>query len=356
MVTVVDSLWQYFITVIMTHDDSPAGAQPKRDIATQLLASEAQFHAIAEAMPQLVFRTTPDGSVDFFNSSWYAFTGFSEGAANGDGWKDALHPDDVERVAAIWDEGRRTEEPCEDEYRLRHHTGEYRWVLTRAQPVKRPDGTVLWWLGTSTDINALKVAEQQRTLMLDEMNHRIKNTLTLVQVIISQTITNANSLEDIDRAVRARISALSIAHDQLINSAWNGADIVEVVDAALKPHRTGRGHFNISGSRLPIGSNRAIALTMALHELATNAAKYGALSSEEGDVDVAWQVDSEDQNFRFVWQESGGPRIANPTRKGFGSKMMEQAVCGYFGGSSKMDYDESGSRFEMISPLSGLKG
>ncbi len=307
-------------------------------------------------MPQLVFRTTPDGNVDFFNSSWYEFTGFPEGSANGTGWKAALHPDDVERVAAIWNEARRTGEPCEDEYRLKHHSGEFRWVLTRAQPVKLPDGTILRWLGTSTDIHAIKVADQQRQFMLEEMSHRIKNTLTLVQIIASQTLKNSDDLEEAGDALQQRISTLAIAHDQLVRSEWAKANITQVVDAALAPHRTGLGNFKISGPDLPIGSSQAVALTMALHELATNAAKYGALSTEVGLVNLHWLAETAGDRFTLVWEEQGGPPVTQPRRNGFGSKMIEQALTGYFGGASSVTYDPGGLCFELSSPLSGLSG
>ncbi|MFX0541513.1 sensor histidine kinase [Roseovarius sp. S4756] len=322
----------------------------------QLFESEAKFHAIADSVDQMIWSTLPDGFHDYYNSRWYEFTGMPEGSTDGEGWNDMFHPEDQDSAWARWRHSLETGEPYEIEYRLRHRSGEYRWVLGRAQPVRGADGEIVRWYGTCTDIHKIKQAEEQRQLMLAEMNHRVKNSLAMVHAIVSQTLRQADDLEDAKASIQSRIGMMSRAHDRLVQSVWTETRIGEVVDAALSPHRTGQGRFEITGPDIPIGSKQALALTMALHELATNAVKYGALSNAQGRVRVAWSVQpgEDGEVFRFGWSESGGPPVAAPRRQGFGSRMVEQALAGYFNGAAELDYDPRGLLFNLEAPVSGL--
>ncbi len=323
---------------------------------SQLYESEAKFHAIANSVDQMIWSTLPDGFHDYYNDRWYAFTGVPPGSTDGAGWNGMFHPDDQERAWQRWDRSLKTGEPYEIEYRLRHRSGEYRWVLGRAQPVRDKDGTIVRWYGTCTDIHEIKMAEEQRQLMLGEMNHRVKNTLAMVNVMVSQTLRRADSLEDAQLSIQSRIGMMAQAHDQLINATWTETHIREVIDAALAPHRTGEKRFEIEGPDIPIGSKQALGLTMALHELSTNASKYGALSVQQGKVCVTWSVEThdDDNTFRFHWVERDGPTVAPPSRRGFGSRMIEQALAGYFNGRAELSYDPAGLSFDLTAPLTGL--
>ncbi|MDO5758099.1 MAG: HWE histidine kinase domain-containing protein [Rhodobacterales bacterium] len=321
----------------------------------QLYESEAKFHAIADSVDQMIWSTRPDGYHDYYNQRWHDFTGVPEGATYGEGWNDMFHPDDQENAWAVWRHSLETGEPYEVEYRLRHHSGEYRWVLGRAQPVRDEDGTILRWYGSCTDIHEIKMAEQQRQLMLGEMNHRVKNTLAMVNVMVSQTLRQADNMEDAQASIQSRIGMMARAHDQLINANWTETRINEVVRAALAPHRTGEGRFAMGGPDLPIGSKQALALTMALHELSTNATKYGALSAEGGKIGVEWGIaDDDEQSFHFGWTESGGPPVQKPKRSGFGSRMIKQALAGYFNGVAELTYEPAGLKFRLVAPHTGL--
>lgn len=327
-----------------------------QDRERQLYESEAKFHAIANSVNQMIWTTLPDGFHDYYNDRWYEFTGVPEGSTDGEGWNGMFHPDDQ---AGAWQEWRhclQTGDAYEIEYRLRHRSGNYRWVLGRAQPVRAEDGTILRWYGTCTDIHEIKIAEEQRQLMLGEMNHRVKNTLAMVNVMVSQTLRQADSLEDAHTAIQSRIGMLAQAHDRLINAAWAETRINEVVETALAPHRTGKGSFLIDGPDLAIGSKQALAMTMALHELSTNAVKYGALSVGDGAVHVEWGggYDEGKDTFTFRWTEKGGPPVESPTRRGFGSRMIERALPGYFGGSAELTYEREGLIFNLTAPMSGL--
>lgn len=329
----------------------------------QLYESEAKFHAIADSVDQMIWSTLPDGYHDYYNRRWYEFTGVSDGSTDGEAWNGMFHPDDQERAWSKWRHSLATGDPYEIEYRLKHRSGDYRWVLGRAQPVRSSTGEIIRWYGSCTDIHKIKIAEEQRQLMLAEMNHRVKNTLAMVHAIVSQTLRQADSLQDAQASIQSRIGMMAQAHDRLIQSTWTETKIDEVVEAALVPHRSGQGHFKVEqghfkveGPDLPIGSKQALALTMALHELATNAAKYGALSIEAGKIHIYWDLIDQGENavFEFNWVESNGPKVEQPSRRGFGSRMIEQALAGYFNGSAELSYKTEGLSFVLKSLSKGL--
>jgi two-component sensor histidine kinase len=239
---------------------------------------------------------------------------------------------------------------------LRHHSGEYRWVLTRTRAVHDKDGNVIQWLGTCTDIHELKLAQEEKQLMLGEMNHRVKNSLAMVHAMVSQTLRQADNIQDASAAIQSRISMMARAHDRLVSSNWLDAHISEVVEAAIDPHRSKTHNFVISGPDLRIGSKKSLALTMALHELATNATKYGALNSSEGTVQITWDIQDVDGQdvFSFKWEEVGGPAVEKPTRKGFGSRMIEQAVAVYFNGEAELEFASEGLKYTLRAAANGV--
>ncbi|MBS1300952.1 HWE histidine kinase domain-containing protein [Loktanella sp. SALINAS62] len=323
----------------------------------QLEESEAKFHAIADSVDQMIWTTLPDGFHDYYNQRWYQFTGVPEGSTDGEAWNDMFHPDDQDRAWGTWRHSLQTGESYEIEYRLKHHSGGYRWVLGRAQPLRDATGQIQRWYGSCTDIHDIKLAQEQRQLLLAEMNHRVKNTLAMVHAMVSQTLRQSDNLIDARASIQSRISMMAQAHDRLVHTTWTETRIMDVTNAALIPHRMNDDRFTIDGPDLPIGSKQALALTMALHELATNATKYGSLSQVDGQVRITWYTDNTplEPNFNFVWQETGGPAVEKPMRRGFGSRMIEQALAGYFSGNVELDYDRSGLCFKLIAPLMGLQ-
>jgi PAS domain S-box-containing protein len=324
----------------------------ERNMQDALTKSEAEFRTITEAMPQIVFATDARGYADFYNRQWYDFTGLPLGSSTAKSWIEAFHPDDRKPAMQAWTDSFASQVPFEIEYRLRHHSGAYRWVLGRARAVKDADGAVVRWLGTCTDIHEIKVAQEQRQLMLAEMNHRVKNTLSMVHAIVSQSLRQAENIADASASIQARIGMMAQAHDRLVKSTWTQTHISEVVEAALAPHRSDEKRFIIDGPDLAVGSKQSLALTMALHELATNAIKYGALSQPGGKVCVNWKVDN--GVFTFVWKEVGGPAVEVPKRRGFGSRMIENALASYFDGNAELAFDADGVIFRLTASGEGL--
>ena len=208
--------------------------------------------------------------------------------------------------------------------------GNRRYWDVQVSPIMGADGKPERILSISRDITDLKVAEEARGVLAQELAHRMKNSFAMVQAIVTQTLRQAKSMEDGRTAVSQRLSALGRAQDILTRSNFTAADIHDVVAAAIDPHRVVEERISWSGPRLILSSQQALGLSLATHELATNAAKYGALSNETGRVAMAWRV--EDGAFAFDWIETGGPPVTPPASRGFGSKLIERIVASYFDG------------------------
>jgi two-component sensor histidine kinase len=187
--------------------------------------------------------------------------------------------------------------------------------------------------------------EQQRLLMA-ELGHRVKNSLTLVQAMVSQTLREQVSLEGAREALSARIAALGQSHAILIDECWSGASLKQVVEAALKLHgyESHSERFKVTGPAVRLGPRQMLALSMALHELGTNATKYGALSVATGWIEIAWATTrSADGRFlRLQWRECGGPPVMLPQRRGFGSKLIERALKEALDGDVCLSFEPTG--------------
>lgn len=195
-----------------------------------------------------------------------------------------------------------------------------------------------------------KAAEKRQRILQRELAHRMKNTLAMVQAVVTQSLRHAPNLDEAAEVVSARIQALGRAQEMLTEANWEVSDIRAVLETALEPHRDAMERFAMEGPLLDLSSQQAMGLALAIHELATNAAKYGALSQESGRVAIAWAVD-DDRAFRLRWTESAGPPVAAPTRKGFGSRLMERVVPGYFVGRGELRYRPEGLHYTMTGSL-----
>lgn len=232
--------------------------------------------------------------------------------------------------------------------------GNRRYWDVQVSPIMGADGKPERILSISRDITDLKVAEEARALLAQELAHRMKNSLAMVQAIVTQTLRQAKSMEEGRTAVGQRLSALGRAQDILTRSNFTEADIHDVIAAAIDPHRVTEDRISWAGPRLILTSQQALGLSLATHELATNAAKYGALSNDTGRVAMTWRV--EDGAFAFEWVESGGPPVTPPGSRGFGSKLIERIVASYFEGEGRVDFDPSGIRFRLTGMPGGAVG
>jgi PAS domain S-box-containing protein len=216
------------------------------------------------------------------------------------------------------------------------------------------DGQLKRLWGIQRDITDRKRAEEQRTLLINELNHRVKNTLATVQSIASQTLRNAPTMQDAKEAFEGRLMALARAHDVLTNESWEGAELRNIVAQALAPYRSfGEDRLTIKGPEVRLSPRIALALSMALQELTTNAVKHGALSNATGKVDIIWDVVSAEPGIRLhlCWQESGGPPVQTPTRQGFGSRLIERSLARELNGNVQIKFHPEGVLCTVDAPL-----
>jgi two-component system CheB/CheR fusion protein len=210
-----------------------------------------------------------------------------------------------------------------------------RWLAYRLFPLGDGMGVVF------RDITDRKRAEQQRDLLIKELQHRVNNTLATVQAIAAQTFHNSGVDLHARQTFEARLLNLANAHTALTNESWDSVALRDLILSTLRPYGAPNpARFSVSGPDVRVQPKSAVALSMAIHELSTNAAKYGALSVESGRVAIGWTVTN--GRFRLRWQEHGGPPVSPPTRKGFGSIMIERVLAEQLGGGVTISYDASG--------------
>jgi PAS domain S-box-containing protein len=355
--------WDVTVTLIRDAEGKPDRLlSVSRDITESrrselaVRESEARFKTYAQAMPNQVWSATPDGLLDWFNDQVFAYSGLKFEGLTGTGWAQMVHADDIGSAAESWAKARETGKQYEVEFRLRQYDGAWRWHLARALPIKDATGAITRWIGTNTDIDDRKTAEAQQQLLARELEHRMKNTMAMVGAIANQTFRTAATKEDARTIFDARLRALNQAHDVLVASNWTSAPMSVVVDGALTPYRTGEGRIRINGPAIDLSAKQALSLSLALHELATNATKYGALSVPSGTIDVSWDcIASEpERTLRFDWREHGGPTVATPSRRGFGSRLIESTLSSDFGTSVKVEYPPAGVVCSFETRLSNL--
>ena len=324
-----------------------------RDSLDALSQSQARFEVLTDAMPQMVWSTLPDGFHDYYNARWYEFTGVPAGSTDGEGWNDMFHPDDQDAAWTQWRKSLATGEPYEIEYRLRHHSGTYRWTLGRALPVRDPDGTIRRWIGTCTDIDEAKRAAEQNELLSRELSHRIKNIFAVISGLIGLSSRSDPSNQPFAKDLQLRIAALGRAHDfarphSEQSRPLMGATTLHGLMAQLfVPYPAfDEGRLVVRGDDLSVDDRAATPIALVFHELATNAAKYGALSTRDGRVDIEIRVQGE--GLTISWQERGGPQVlATPTRMGFGTRLADMSIVQQLGGVIRRTWAPEGLTVEV---------
>lgn len=261
-------------------------------------------------------------------------------------WTAPIHSDDLHRISAAVEACRIGPQAILDlEYRVvPKGAGRIRWIRSIGRTDLDGAGRRVSLQGVSLDITDRKLVEEQRSLLLNELNHRVKNTLSTVQFLAAQTLRSTESCAQARQVLEDRILALSRAHDVLTSENWGGASLRETVFQALQPFLTTGNRVLTNGPEVKLSPRQTVGLSLALHELATNAAKYGALSNETGEVRVAWCCEIFDGHRRLLltWAESGGPVVAPPSRKGFGSRLIERSLSSELMGAAELDYRPEG--------------
>lgn len=274
-----------------------------------------------------------------------------------------VHPEDREYQQAMVQQAVSSGSPLDMEYRSIWPDGSVHWVQVRGRAVYDRDGVPTGLAGVSLNITDRKKAEERQLLLLEELNHRVKNTLAMVQSIAKQTLRAAPSVEAFPDAFQSRLRALAQAHDLLTRRQWQGASLSEIAALTLEPH-VHAGRVKVGGPPVNLTTGVAVSLHLAFHELATNAAKYGALSAENGRVELDWEIaqqaqppvrtgkDGQAGALVLRWRESGGPPVVAPTRRGFGSRLIERGLAHELEGDVALAFDPAGVRCRLVIPLS----
>ena len=331
------------------------------ETARALSESETQFRVLADAMPQMVWSTQPDGFHDYYNARWYEFTGVPAGTTDGEGWNDMFHVDDQERAWTVWRHSLETGEPYEIEYRLKHHSGTYRWALGRAVAIRDDDGQITRWFGTCTDIDELKKLEQGRELVSQELSHRIKNIFAVVTALVALSARQYPEAKAFSASLRTRIAALARAHEFVrphteTSKPTIGATTLHAFLADLfkaYADEAGAPRVVIQGDDAVFDDQAATSVALLFHELATNAAKYGSLSEKAGQVALSTAL--EEDRFILTWTETGGPPVTGtPSRNGFGSSLATLSVQGQLGGRLEREWRPEGLHIVVDLPATAL--
>ncbi|PYE27004.1 PAS domain S-box-containing protein [Rhizobium sp. PP-CC-3A-592] len=267
---------------------------------------------------------------------------------------DAVLPEDQARVRDAFRKAVERHEEYDVEHRCVLPDGRLRWVHIRGLVYYDADGQASQMSGLSMDITDRKQTEEARAITVRELSHRMKNLMTTVQSVINQTLRQAPDKEAAGRAITSRLQSIGAAQDLLVSGNFSGADLGRIIRATLDPFWDSYpNRIDIDGPDLQISSNLVLTLAMALHELATNAIKYGALSNLSGRIRIRWYAmpDVSLHRLKLIWEESGGPPVSPPTSRGFGTRMIERVLSNSLGGSAELHYDVTGVVFTMEAPI-----
>ncbi|HEX8509401.1 MAG TPA: PAS domain S-box protein [Propionibacteriaceae bacterium] len=320
-------------------------------------AQEERFHLLATSVPQLVFTTFADGDRTWPSPQWVDYTGLGFDKSLGQGWLEAIHPDDRELTRAGWIDAINT-----GEYYIEHRVwravdGEYRWHQTRARPLAGPTGPAEW-IGTMTDIHDLRTLTDRQVVLLAELQHRTRNLLGVVQALAQQTIKKSASLEAFRDGFEERLRALSRVQSMLAELDFGDVSLRALIEAELVAHGDGATHtdkIQTHGPDVVLAPTAAQALALGIHELATNAMKYGALAQPSGKLTVNWSLARQGRHDVAIidWRESGVsmPEREPGARKGYGTELITKALPYQLKAKTELTYGPDGVRCTIAVPV-----
>ena len=247
--------------------------------------------------------------------------------------------------------------PSQHDAALSVGRGKARWIESTIYPVNDSNDHIREIVILSQDVTARVEADQHIHLLMREVNHRSKNLLAVVQAIASQSAIRGDP-KSFAQTFGERLQGLAASHDLLVRNSWETVDLIELVLSQLSHFKSLVGHrIRISGGSLNVSSSAAQTIGMAIHELATNAGKYGSLSNSAGIVSIDWSVShSEEARFEMSWSEAGGPPVQQPTWRGFGTTLIDQMAARALHGEVKLEYAESGVRWTLLAPAGQVTG
>lgn len=320
-----------------------------------LQENEQRLRATYEHTAIGISEIEADGHFLSANEWLCALTGYSRDELLERRCHDLIHPDDVPTDLEQFHRLMSGEfDTYALEQRLLHRDGQVLWVAISASRVDDEFGRPRYGIKVFRDISARKRAEEVRTLLIHELNHRVKNTLSTVQSIVSQSLRKAKADPQVREDIETRLFALSRAHDVLTKEAWEGAWLADILSEAIAPYRReGSERFRVGGPDVRLNTSQALAMAMAFQELATNAVKYGSLSVEDGTVTITWSVEAPPpgRRLRLSWKESGGPPVEPPRQRGFGTRLIERGLAAELEGDVRIDFNPDGVECRADVPL-----
>ena len=289
--------------------------------------------------------TAPDNPIIFANDAFLALTGYERREVLGKSFNFLLaHAANAEGQAAI-DAEFSGKSDCGCELQYRRKNGAIFWVGLFVSPVRDEQGKIVQYFVSFVDLSILKAQQAQSLALIDELNHRVKNTLSVVQSIIWQALRSSPDPKVAREAIESRLFALSRSHDLLTSENWKGAGLRQLIGEALQPFAGAvSDRIELKGEDVRFPPKATLALSVVFNELGTNALKYGALSNTEGKVRIEWNTRDAPTGKHLVlkWQEAGGPLVKPPSHKGFGSYAIERGLTHELGAEVQLDYRPEG--------------
>lgn len=325
--------------------------------AARVRESEQRFRALVNASSDVIYRMSADWQ-EMHELDGRGFLSSAEGPAVR--WREAyLFAEDQPGIQAAIERAIEERGVFELEHRVRRADGSAGWTLSRAIPILGEDGAILEWFGMAADITDKRASDQHIRLLMREVNHRVKNQYAVILSMMRETAKRANDPRLFENQIRERIMALSRSHDLLVANEWRGAGMSDLVREHLKPFAH-EERVELSGPDVTLRLNAVQNIGMALHELATNATKYGALSADGGTIRVSWRVPTEAEeryDFELVWEERTAPSPTPPEaepRLGFGSIVLQRVVPTSLSGSAALERQPGFTRWTLSAPLGNV--
>lgn len=324
-----------------------------RITSEKLHDSERRIHAILDNASVSIFLMDENQQCSFMNPAAERLTGYKLEETFGRPLHDVIHhkrPDGSHYPL----EECPIDRAFPDRHRVQgedtfvHRDGSFYPVSFTASPLEDEDGKPVGTIIEVVDISERKRSEEYRELLINELNHRVKNTLSVVQGIAHQTFSKDGVASGQRAKYEARLGALAAAHNILTEQNWVSASLNQLIEHVVRPFQSDAHAINFAGPDIDINPKAAVSFALAIHELATNAVKYGSLSQEDGTVALGWTI--ADGHVHLVWQESGGPQVEQPTHKGFGSKLITQGLSFEVGAKVELNYAESGLICKISAP------
>jgi PAS domain S-box-containing protein len=304
-----------------------------------LAESEGRYRELADGTPAAAWLTRKDGTLEFVNQAMADALGRPREALLGDGWLNAVDPGDKPALfkarLAAWS----AHTNFDYEGRFRRTDGAPRIIQMHGRPRFDRSGAFNGFVGMAADVTDARAAERRQNLLIDELNHRVRNTLATVQALVRLTLREAAPTPELEARLTDRLMTLSTAHDVLVRQHGYSADLADIARAAVAP-LVEAARISFTGPAVRLSPNVAVVLSMALHELATNALKHGALATPEGRVRMTWTA--VDRAVDLEWRENGGAPVSPPEETGFGSQLLGRGLAGVLGQGAELVFAPTG--------------